>query len=208
VACGTRAAATVSVTFDRALQTGSVNAASFRVFGRGTGTKTGAFSFSNGNQTVTLTPSAPFSAGEVVYVNLANTLTAADASTLRSAGYAFQFTISPTAPGPRTFQLLNVMSNRTNPGSGTRIYGAQATDLNHDDYLDLATVNEVSGDVRVFLNLADGTGLYNPNFLPPEDIGLEASPNEAADSPSCSTTAAATSAAPRPSTAGSAASTA
>jgi len=162
---------TIAIDFDRAVRPSSVDAASFRVFGRGTGTKTGSFAFSNGNQTVTLTPSEPFSAGEVVTVNLSHDLVAADASPMRSAGFAFQFTIA-AVPGPRTFQFLNAMSNRTNPGTSTRIYGAQATDLNHDVYLDLATVNEDSGDVRVFLNLADGTGLYNVSFLSPEPIGL------------------------------------
>jgi hypothetical protein len=171
---------TIAITFDRAVQLSSVDANSIRVFGRGTGTTTGTFSFSSGNTVVTLTPDEPFSAGEVVTVNLSHDLTAADTSPLRSAGYAWQFTVA-AAPGPRTFQFLTAMSNRTNPGTNTRIYGAQATDLNHDRYLDLATVNEDSGDVRVFRNLADGTGFYDPNFLSPEAIGLEASPNEQAD---------------------------
>jgi len=136
---------------------------------------------SNGNQTVTFTPARAFSAGEVVLLNLSHDLVAADASPLRSAGYAFQFTVG-VHPGSRTFTFLNVLSNRTGGPGGpqTRIYGAQATDLNHDGYLDLATVNEVSGDVRVTLNTADGQGGYTP-FLTPEGIALESSPNEQAD---------------------------
>jgi len=41
-------------------------------------------------------------------------------------------------------------------------------------------VNEDSADVRVFLNTADGSGLYG-GFLPPQTIGQESSPNEPAD---------------------------
>src|SRR6185369_2695762 len=42
------------------------------------------------------------------------------------------------------------------------------------------TVNEVSGDVRVTLSTADGTGSYS-GFLSPKGIALESSPNEQAD---------------------------
>ena len=177
VAVGT----TVSVEFDRALNTATVNADTFRVFGRGSGTASGTFAFSNGDKTVTLTPSEPFTAGEFVFVNLSEDITAADTTTLRTQGYAFQFTTA-TAPAGATFQQIDIMSNRTGGPGGpqTRIYGAASTDLDNDGYLDLATVNEVSGDVRVFMNTADGSGLYD-SMLPPEPIGLESSPNEPAD---------------------------
>jgi hypothetical protein len=172
---------TVSVEFDRALNTATVNADTFRVFGRGSGTATGTYAFSNGNKTVTLTPDQPFTAGEFVFVNLSEDITAADTTTLRTEGYALQFTTA-TAPAGATFQQIDVFSNRTGGPGGpqTRIYGAASTDLDNDEYLDLATVNEVSGDVRVFLNLADGSGLYD-SMLAPEPIGLESSPNEPAD---------------------------
>src|SRR6185295_8540407 len=98
-----------------------------------------------------------------------------------SAGYAFQFTAAADL-GARTFEYRNALSNRTGGPGGpqTRIYGAQATDLNHDGFLDLATVNEVSADVRVTLNVGDGTVTYGP-FLSPQGIGDESSPNEQAD---------------------------
>jgi hypothetical protein len=86
--------------------------------------------------------------------------------------------ITRTAASLASFSPLDTFSNRT--GSQTRIYGAAATDLNDDQCLDLATINEVSADVRVFLNLADGSGLYGP-MLPREPIGVEASLNEQAD---------------------------
>jgi hypothetical protein len=56
-----------------------------------------------------------------------------------------------------------------------------AADLNSDGFVDLTTVNEVSADLRVFMNSADGTGAYDPFLTPPRPIGVESSPNEQAD---------------------------
>jgi hypothetical protein len=167
----------VSITFDRAVAQASVNDNTFRVFGHWSGPARGTFSFSNGDKTVTLTPTNPLSGGETVFVNLSHSLTAVDTTTLRSAGYAFQFRIAvPTSTG--VFRQIDQFSNKT--GSQTRIYGAAAADFDHDGWLDLATVNEVSADVRVFLNRGDGSGLYG-SMLAPEPVGVEASPNEPAD---------------------------
>ena len=121
--------ATISITFDKPLVTGSVTSSTFRVFGRGTGTKTGVISFENSDMTVKLTPSTPFSAGEVVLVNLANTITATDTSTLQSGGYAYQFVVQ-TQTASMSFVEIDEMTNRID-NAQTRIYGAMATDLNH-----------------------------------------------------------------------------
>ncbi|HEV7734387.1 MAG TPA: FG-GAP-like repeat-containing protein [Candidatus Binatia bacterium] len=168
----------IVVAFDRALDTSSVTIDTFRVFGRYSGAVRGSWTFSNGNKNATLTPDEPFSAGEMVYVNLSHDLTAADTTTLRSAGWAWQFEIA-TVPSAATFHETQQFSNRTG-GNQTRIYGAAASDFNDDGYLDLATVNEVSADVRVFLNHADGSNQFGP-MRPPQEIGVEASPNETAD---------------------------
>ena len=170
----------VSVTFDRPVNTATVNGSNFRVFGRNSGPAGGTFSFSNSDMTVTLTPDAAFAAGEVVTVNLAETLTASDTTTLRTQGYAWQFGVK-TAAASATFTEIDEFGNGSAPPpNNTRIYGAMASDLNNDGWTDLMTVNEVSADVRVFMNLADGSGLYGP-FLSPQAIGEEASPNEPGD---------------------------
>jgi hypothetical protein len=168
----------IQVHFDRAVKASSINASTFRVFCRWSGAMTGTFTFSNGNQTVTFTPSRAYSAGETVWINLSHDIQALDTSFLRSAGYAWSFGTA-VAPSAREFQQVDVMSNRIDDIQ-TRIYGASASDLNEDGYLDLATINEVSADVRVFLNRADGSGLFH-DFLTPQAIGEEASPNEPAD---------------------------
>ncbi len=169
----------LSVTFDRAVNPATVTAASFRAYGRWSGPVSGAFSFSNGNQTVTLTPMRSFSAGELVTVNLANTLTAQDGSPLRSAGYAWQF-LTKAGVGSRSFEEIDVISVSI-AGETTRLYGGFAGDLDHDGWLDLVGVNEVSHDLRVLFNTDDGSGLFNPVFQPVTPIGVEASPNEPGD---------------------------
>jgi FG-GAP-like repeat/Bacterial Ig-like domain len=175
------ATTSVRVELDAPVDPATVSAATFRVFGRGSGTASGTLAVAGDGLAITLTPTRPFSAGEVVLVNLSHDIGALDGTPLRAAGYAFQFTVA-TKPTARAFDLVDTISNRTGGPSGpqTRIYGAQATDLNGDGFLDLATVNEVSADVRVALNRADGSGLYQP-FLAPVAIGDESSPNEPAD---------------------------
>jgi hypothetical protein len=170
----------VSVTFDRPVNPASVNSASFRVFGRWSGTAEGPFTFTNNNHTVTLTPINHFSAGENVMVNLSHDLLAADGSPMRAAGYSWRFW-TRTRPACWSFTQIDQFSNRTTPGVNTRIYGALGSDLNNDGWLDITTINEDSNDLRIFLNRADATGLYHP-FLQPPSAGLhEMSPNEPAD---------------------------
>ena len=179
---------TVSVTFDRPLQTATVNSSTFRVYGRWSGRADGVLSFSNGGQTVTLDPDRGFSGGETVYVNLSHSIMGADGSPLRSAGYAFQFTAAAGAPGAarrpggrRRFTQIGTLVVRTTPDVGTRAYGGLGSDFDRDGWLDLAIVNEDSGDLRVFRNRADGSGLYHPFLQPPTPIGRVASPNEPGD---------------------------
>jgi hypothetical protein len=170
----------ISASFDRPLDPSSITATSFRVLGRISGRAAGSFAFSADHRTVTLTPAHPFSAGEVVLVNIAGSVRAADGTRLRRGGHAWQFA-TRAQPSTGEFAQIDSLSNRTHPVTQTRIYGAAAGDLDGDRYPDLATVNEVSGDVRVFLNRGDASGLYDRTFLPPVAIGFEASPSETAD---------------------------
>ena len=167
----------VTIVFDRPVEPLTVDASSFRVWGSQSATASGTFTFSQGRRRVTFTPDDPFSAGEVVSVNLSHDLTGSDLARLRDAGYAYQFSTS-VVPSSANFVELDVMSN--NAGEQTRIYGAASTDLDNDGFLDLTTVNEVSADLRVFLNLGDGTGAYS-DYLAPTPIGVEGSPNDSAD---------------------------
>lgn len=168
----------VTVEFDRPLLTSTVNVFSFQVIGRWSGVMRGTFAYSNGGKTVTLTPDRNFLAGDLVTVIMCRDIRATDNSALRSSGYSYQFW-TRTRPANTSYTTFSTMSNR-GATPQTRIYGAHAADLNSDGYPDLTTINEVSEDVRVFLNNGNGTGSYG-NFLTPFPISFEASPNESGD---------------------------
>lgn len=170
----------ITLNFDQPMLTSSINAATFRAFGRNSGPIAGTYTFSNANQTATLTPSAPFRTGEVVTVNVSRDVRAADNTPYRASGYAYQFVVR-VKPAARDFTEIQLISNRGTPPQQTRIYGGAAVDFNEDGWVDFATVNEVSEDVRILLNLADGTGMVDDYLSPPPAVGTEASPNEQGD---------------------------
>ncbi|MCI0398419.1 MAG: FG-GAP-like repeat-containing protein [Chloroflexi bacterium] len=170
----------IVIEFDRPVAQSSINAGSFMAFGKWSGPVGGAYTFSNLDQTVTLTPDQPFSAGEPVMVVLSNQIEGTDGAPLRSAGYSFHFW-TQAGVSLRQMELLDTLSTRTTPPAGTRAYGGTATDLNNDGWLDLTIVNEDSADVRVFLNMADGTGNYHDFIQPTFPVNVQASPNEPAD---------------------------
>ena len=170
----------VSVTFDRAVNTATFTSANFWAFGKLTGPVAGAVTFSNSNQTVTLTPAQSLQAGEVVMVILSNQLRAADGSFLRAQGYSFMFTTA-VSPSYHLFTPIGNRSNRDNTGAQTRIYGGLACDLNRDGLCDLTTINEVSADLRVMLNTHNPGAPFTSMLTPYVPIPYESSPNEVAD---------------------------
>jgi hypothetical protein len=165
----------ISVSFDVLIDSATVDSASFRVFGDRSGPIQGTRAATGFE--ISFTPQDHFHVGEQVTVTLSHDIQAEDGMPLRSAGYSFQF-LTGTGAAQMNFAPIDTMSNVT--CCQTRIYGAGCTDLDEDGYLDLITVNEVSGDIRVTLNKGDGTGLYHP-FLPPQAVGEEVSPNRTAD---------------------------
>jgi hypothetical protein len=157
----------------------SVTAARLRVFGRSGGPMAGSSAWSNGGQTLTFTPQRPFFPGELVTVSLSRSIAAVDATTLRAGGYTLQY-LTAAAPAPLQLTTIDTVPVRTT-GAGTRLYGGNFVDLDRDQWIDYVAVNEVSADLRVLLNRADGSGLLRPVLLPVTPIGQEASPNVAAD---------------------------
>ena len=170
----------ISVTFDQAVDPASINANSFWAFGKWSGTVSGTYSFSNGNQTVTLDPDADLFFGEQVMVILSHDIQTPGGTALRSAGYSWQFW-NAAAPATRSFAFLDSMTTRTFPAQGSRAYGGIATDLNNDGWADITVVNEDTADLRVFMNQADGTGKYDPFIQPTFPINMRASPSEPGD---------------------------
>jgi len=152
----------------------------FWAFGRWSGTVSGTFSFSDGDQTVTLTPDHPFSAGETVMLILSHDIEATDGTMLRSGGYSQTFW-TRVGRSRGEFTQMGLLSTRTTPMEGSRAYGGIASDLNRDGFLDITIVNEDTADLRVFLNRADGRSQFD-NFLRPTfPVGPRASPSEPSD---------------------------
>lgn len=172
--------AAITVRFDRALVPATVTAASVRAYGEQSGPVTATPQLVDGATAVRLRPTRPFAAGETVMVTLSATLQGADGSPLQAGGYSFQFNVAVPA-GAAVFSDAGTIQVRTSPGAGTRLYGAQATDLDLDGWLDLATMNEDTADLRVYMNEGDGTVSFGPRLDPPTPIGFGASPNEPGD---------------------------
>ena len=170
----------ITVNFDQPVSQVSVNAASFGAFGRWSGPVEGTFGFSNGDQTVTLTPDDPFAAGEQVMVVLSHDIEAAGGSALRSAGYSYQFWTRAAGTG-MTLAVIDTLDTRSKRNESSRAYGGIATDLNNDGWSDITIVNEDSADLRVFMNLADGSGLFADFIEPTFPVENRASPSEPAD---------------------------
>ncbi len=170
----------ISVTFDRPVNPATFVAPDFSAFAKWSGPVGGPLAFSNGNRTVTLTPNRPFLAGEAVMLMMSHNLRAADGTFLRQAGYTLAFSTG-VQPTTKTFRQRALFSDRDTTGAQTRIYGGLACDLNLDGWPDLTLVNEVSSDLRVFMNQANGTGLFGPMLSPYTPIPVESSPNEPAD---------------------------
>jgi hypothetical protein len=166
--------------FDRALLPGALTSGVVSVFGRSTGPAAGTWTLESSGTRARFTPGVRFSAGEVVTVCLSEDLTAADTSTLRTEGYTFQFQIG-VRPSGTTFTHLATHVVRSIPTQSTRVYGAQATDLDDDGWLDVAVVNQNTSDVRVLMNRADGSGNVTAFLTPVNSTGSTPSPNESAD---------------------------
>ncbi len=170
----------ITITFDRALDPATVTAAHVWAFARWSGTVSGPLTLSTNGEAITLTPSHPFSAGESVMVIVSEGLSALDGTDLTPGGFTTLFWTA-TALATLDFTRIDEFTTRSTPTSSVRSYGGVGCDLNEDGHLDVAVINEDSADLRVFLNLADGSGLFGPLVSPPSAINLQASPNEPSD---------------------------
>jgi hypothetical protein len=172
--------ASITIDFDAALATDSIDVSSFRVWGAQSGRVAGSIAWSNGDTRLTFTPSGTYFPGEWITVQLSHDVAGSDASTLRSAGYVFQFVVR-TEPASSTFTQNGPPVSVRTTGDATRLYGGAITDIDEDGWVDFIAINENSADLRVLLNTADGSGLLEPVLEPPTPIGQEASPSVVAD---------------------------
>ena len=167
----------IIVDFSDAIDTTSISGSTFMVNGRYSGIITGTFQFENRDTRIRFTPDHTFAAGEFVTVSLSKGVRDSGGQPMDYA-YSWGFWAQTSIAG-----LYIVESQRIEvrePGEGwIQTYGANGVDLNGDGYSDYSVPNELSNDVRVFLN--DGNGSYNNFTIHPLPNANRPSTNESAD---------------------------
>ena len=167
----------VTVQFDSAVDASTISGSTVMILGRWSGISGGTFTIESSGTLVRFVPSLPFSAGEWVTIALSKHVLSETGDSLSHA-YAWNFWIK-SSPGTidltetARLSVLDVGETHVQP------YGAHAADMNHDGFTDLTIPNEVSNDVRMFLN--DGSGGYSGFSITPIPNGSSASANEAGD---------------------------
>lgn len=167
----------IVIRFDREVDPASVNSSTVQIFGRWSGVATGEFEMEPGNRSARFTPDKSFSAGEAVTVNVSRTVQGNDGQPL-DRGYAWSYWVK-AGPGSLDFTEVARHTVRMEGESLVQSYGAYAGDLNGDGFADLSVPNEISHDLRVFMN--DGTGGYDGFTTMPIPGGNFPSTNEGAD---------------------------
>ena len=167
----------ITIRWDAPLDSTSVGPGTIMVAGRWSGVRSGTFTLEDGNTLVRFTPAEPFAAGEWVTVAVSRGVLG-EAGDSMAAGYAWNFW---TKAGPGTLDQTEIeVINVQLPGEPhIQSYGAHAADLNNDGWSDITIPNEISHDIRVFLN--DGAGGYADFAIHPIPNGNFASTNEALD---------------------------
>ena len=167
----------IVIAFDSIMNPATINSSSFKIFGHWSGPKFGTYQMENGNMQVRFTPNEPFSAGEWVLVSLTKSIETAN-GTSQPSGYEWSFWVK-TKPVSLDLVQIDEINVREPSESPIQCYGAYGGDINDDGYSDITVVNEISDDVRVFLN--DGSGGYNGFTIYPFAGGGFPSPNDGAD---------------------------
>jgi len=167
----------ITVLVDSALDASTVNSATIMILGRWSGIAQGTFSLESDGRLVRFVSSDSFSSGEWVTVSISKGLRGENGDALEK-GYAWSFWIA-SSPGSLDLMELERIPVRQIGEGHIQTYGANAADLNNDGYTDLTVPNELSDDIRVFLN--DGSGGYGDFTIHPIPDGNSASTNEAVD---------------------------
>ncbi len=165
----------IEITFDQTINPLTLNA--IRVFGRWSGVHRGSLQALDGNTRARFIPYQAFSAGEWVTVSMAKGLENMAGEPM-ATGYTWNFWVRSKPASIDLVETAQIPVRQTGE-LHIQCYGAYAGDLNEDGYSDLAVINEITADLRVFLN--DGAGGYGPFTVVPIPNGNVPSANEGAD---------------------------
>ncbi|HQU71563.1 MAG TPA: FG-GAP-like repeat-containing protein [Calditrichia bacterium] len=163
--------------FDQAIDPASINHQSISIYGRWSGMCPGTLSVESNNTLVRFAPDRPFSHGEWVTVHLRKSILGANGDSLEAPFTYGYWTYS--ARGSLSLMEADRIPVRREGEGHIQTYGAHALDLNQDGFSDYTVPNEVSNDIRVFLN--DGQGNYRDFSILPLPNANRPSTNEAAD---------------------------
>ncbi|MCI0449548.1 MAG: FG-GAP-like repeat-containing protein [Chlorobi bacterium] len=167
----------INVDFNTALNPQTVNDSTFRVFGRQLGPIPGLLQLQNGNTRIVFTPSSQFLAGEWVTVALSKGIKSQN-NVPMNTGFNWNFW-TKADKGTLNQTLISTIQVRRPAEGLIQCYGALGMDLNDDGKTDLAIVNEISRDFRIFLN--NGTNFDTIFAIHTVPSGSFPSPSEAAD---------------------------
>jgi outer membrane protein assembly factor BamB len=140
----------ITVTFDSSIDQSTINKSTIKINGSLSGLHSATYNYNSSNQTLTITPIAPFKVGDVATTTLTRGIrSVAGAPLMQSYTWSFSMKSDPGAS-------LKFLQNST-PGVGSSPVSVTTGDFNGDGYLDLATTNDVSYTVSILLNNGDGT---------------------------------------------------
>ena len=167
----------INVTFNTPLNPASVNNSTFRVFAKLSGPVNGTIELLNGNTQIRFTPSNIFLAGEWITVSLSKGIQSSGNVNMPK-GFVWNFWTKAETGTLQQSRISTIPVRRQGEGL-IQCYGALGMDFNNDRKTDLAVVNEVSRDFRIFLN--NGINFDTMLSIYPLPAGNYPSPSEAAD---------------------------
>ncbi len=169
----------IIVSFDREIDPTTLGPDDLQVFGRWTGVIEGEQSLSGDGQSLVFDTSTTLSAGEWLTATLpAGALAAMDGSSL-TRGYSWSQWIASESADFEFEQIDQISVREAGSPDQIQTYGAYAGDLNGDGWSDFVVPNEISNDLRIFLN--DGAGNYSDFTTVPIEGANRPSTNEGAD---------------------------
>ncbi|MBK8981972.1 MAG: T9SS type A sorting domain-containing protein [Ignavibacteria bacterium] len=167
----------ITVNFQYSHRSFSVNNLTFRVFAKLSGPVNGTFEFLNGNTQIKFIPALPFLAGEWITVSLSKGIRS-QGNVAMEKGFIWQFW-SKAGTGFLQQNPIRTIPVRRQGEGHIQCYGALGMDFNNDRLTDLAIVNEISRDFRIYLN--NGVLFDTMHSVYSLPAGNNPSPSEAAD---------------------------
>ncbi len=146
----------VSVTFDQAMDAGTLESPNFLIYGQRTGFHSGIYGYDGSSQVATFSPDSPFEAGERVTVILTDGIQNSTGTPLANS-FQWSFFIATTA-GQAKFDLDSTYVT----GDGPHFVGLG--DLTGDGFQDVAVPHSKDAAFRTWPNQGDGTLGGSSNF--------------------------------------------